>query len=78
MVSFGGSTDLRYGFATSEMPFSNPNVFSKYKDRRSGKTLGLFGEAVEVDGPSRTAAKSPWEADVLLNAEVLVKIAAES
>ena len=40
--------------------------------------LGLFGSAVEVDGPSHAATKSPWEADVLLNAEVLAKIAAES
>ncbi|KAF8323004.1 actin-like protein Arp5p [Cantharellus anzutake] len=71
IVIDNGSTDLRYGFATSGAPFSNPNMFSKYKDRRSGKMLGLFGAAAEVDGPSRGAAKSPWEAEVLLNAEAL-------
>ncbi|KAH9977560.1 actin-like ATPase domain-containing protein [Russula compacta] len=71
LVIDNGSTSLRFGFATSTTPQVAPNIVSKYKERKAGKQLLLFGEAVDAEGGARSQAKTPWEGDVLLNFDAL-------
>ncbi len=72
LVIDNGSTSLRFGFATSTKPQVAPNIVSKYKERKAGKQLLLFGDAVDTEGGARSQAKTPWEGDVLLNFDALV------
>jgi actin-related protein 5 len=72
LVIDNGSTNLRFGFATSTAPQVAPNIVSKYKERKAGKQLLLFGDAVDAEGGARSQAKTPWEGDVLLNFDALV------
>jgi actin-related protein 5 len=72
LVIDNGSTNLRYGFATSDSPRSGLNVIAKYKERRTNKPLLLFGDGVDVEGGARIQARTPWEGDVLLNFDALV------
>ncbi|KAN0105718.1 hypothetical protein V8E52_010774 [Russula decolorans] len=65
------SQPLRFGFATSTTPQVAPNIVSKYKERKAGKQLLLFGDAVDAEGGARSQAKTPWEGDVLLNFDAL-------
>jgi len=67
-----GSTSLRFGFATSKTPQVAPNIVSKYKERKAGRQLLLFGDAVDAEGGARSQANAPWEGDVLLNFDALV------
>ncbi|KAJ7199740.1 hypothetical protein B0H12DRAFT_1165061 [Mycena haematopus] len=71
LVIDNGSTNLRYGFATSHSPRSGLNVIAKYKERRTNKPLLLFGDGVDVEGGARIQARTPWEGDVLLNFDAL-------
>ncbi|KAJ7630374.1 chromatin remodeling complex subunit [Roridomyces roridus] len=71
LVIDNGSTNLRYGFATSESPRSGLNIVAKYKERRTNKPLLLFGDGVDVEGGARIQARTPWEGDVLLNSDAL-------
>lgn len=75
LVIDNGSTSLRFGFATSETPQVAPNIVSKYKERKAGKQLLLFGDAVDAESGARSQAKTPWEGDVLLNFDALVSTA---
>ncbi|KAJ7232861.1 actin-like protein Arp5p [Mycena haematopus] len=63
LVIDNGSTNLRYGFATSHSPRSGLNVIAKYKERRTNKPLLLFGDGVDVEGGARIQARTPWEGD---------------
>jgi actin-related protein 5 len=72
LVIDNGSTCLRFGFATSTTPQVIPNIVSKYKERRAGRQLLLFGDAIDTEGGARSQAKTPWEGDVLLNFDALV------
>jgi len=74
LVIDNGSTSLRFGFATSKTPQVAPNIVSKYKERKAGKQLLLFGDAVDAEGGARSQAKTPWEGDVLLNFDALVSL----
>ncbi|KAJ6519177.1 chromatin remodeling complex subunit [Mycena sanguinolenta] len=71
LIIDNGSTNLRYGFATSDSPRSGLNVIAKYKERRTNKPLLLFGDGVDVEGGARIQARTPWEGDVLLNFDAL-------
>jgi Actin len=75
LVIDNGSTNLRFGFATSTTPQVIPNIVSKYKERRAGRQLLLFGDAIDTEGGARSQAKTPWEGDVLLNFDALVSTA---
>ncbi len=75
LVIDNGSTSLRFGFATSPTPQVAPNIVSKYKERKAGKQLLLFGDAVDAESGARSQAKTPWEGDVLLNFDALVSAA---
>lgn len=72
LIIDNGSTTLRWGFATSEAPFSGPNAISKYKERRTNKPLLLFGEGIDTESGARSQARTPWEGDILLNFDALV------
>jgi hypothetical protein len=72
LVIDNGSTSLKFGFATSTKPQVASNIVSKYKERKAGKQLLLFGDAVDAEGGARSQAKTPWEGDVLLNFDALV------
>lgn len=67
-----GATDFRYGWATSKIPYTSPNLVAKYRERKNNKLLLLFGNAVEIEGASRLATKSTWEGDILSNPDALV------
>ncbi len=75
LVIDNGSNNLRFGFATSTTPQVAPNIVSKYKERKAGKQLLLFGDAVDAESGARSQAKTPWEGDVLLNFDALVSAA---
>ena len=68
-----GSTHLRFGFCTSETPRTGINMVAKYKERKTNKPLLLFGEGIDIEGGARSQAKTPWEGDVLLNFDALVR-----
>ena len=68
-----GSTHLRFGFCTSERPRTGINMVAKYKERKTNKPLLLFGEGIDIEGGARSQAKTPWEGDVLLNFDALVR-----
>lgn len=74
LVIDNGSTNLRFGFATSSQPFSVTNVVSKFRERKSNKPLLLFGESIDVESGARAQARTAWEGDVLLNFDALVSI----
>ncbi|KAI0327265.1 actin-like protein Arp5p [Cubamyces sp. BRFM 1775] len=66
-----GSTNLRFGFCTSESPRVGLNMIAKYKERKTNRPLLLFGEGIDVEGGARSQARTPWEGDVLLNFDAL-------
>lgn len=68
-----GSTHLRFGFCTSKTPRTGINMVAKYKERKTNKPLLLFGEGIDIEGGARSQAKTPWEGDVLLNFDALVR-----
>lgn len=72
LVIDNGSTNLRFGFATSTDPATATSVVAKFKDRKQNKPLLLFGDAVDVESGARSQARNPWEGDVLLNFDALV------
>ena len=72
-VAGTGATDFRYGWATSDKPYTGLNGMAKYKDRKTNKQLLLFGDAIEADPASRLATKLTWEGDILANPEALVR-----
>lgn len=73
LVIDNGSTNLRWGFATSGAPFTGLNAVAKYKERRTNKPLLLFGEAIDAESGAKSQTRTPWEADVLLNFDALVR-----
>lgn len=68
-----GSTTMRFGFCTSDTPRTGTNMVAKYKERRTNRPLLLFGEGIDAEGGARSQAKSPWEGDVLLNFDAMVR-----
>ncbi|GJJ09400.1 hypothetical protein Clacol_003622 [Clathrus columnatus] len=67
IVIDNGATTMRWGFASSSIPKCQPNIITKYKERKSNRPLLLFGDAVELEGGAKAQARTPWEGDVLLN-----------
>lgn len=72
LVIDNGSTNLRFGFATSSTPHFGWNAISKYKERKFNQPLLLFGEGIESESGAKTQTRTPWEGDVLLNFDALV------
>lgn len=72
LVIDNGSTNLRFGFATSITPTTVTNVVARFRERKQNKPLLLFGDAIDIESGARTQARTPWEGDVLLNFDALV------
>lgn len=73
LVIDNGSTNLRFGFATSPAPVSVTNVVARFRERKQNKPLLLFGDAIDTESGARSQARTPWEGDVLLNFDALVR-----
>ncbi|KAJ3556891.1 hypothetical protein NM688_g1772 [Phlebia brevispora] len=71
LIIDNGSTNLRFGFATSSAPRSVLNVVSRYKDRKQNRPVLLIGDAIDAESGARAQARTPWEGDVLLNFDAL-------
>ncbi|KAI0321914.1 hypothetical protein OF83DRAFT_1161548 [Amylostereum chailletii] len=71
IVIDNGASNLRFGFANATSPQCQPNAVAKYKERKHGRQLLLFGDAIESESGARGQAKTPWEGDVLLNFDAM-------
>ncbi|EIW86258.1 chromatin remodeling complex subunit [Coniophora puteana RWD-64-598 SS2] len=79
LVIDNGATQLRFGFSTTPggkdeantSPHVNTNAIAKYKERKHGTSLLLFGDAIESESGARSQIRTPWEGDVLLNFDAL-------
>lgn len=74
LIIDNGSTNLRFGFATSSTPRSVTNIVSRYKDRKQNRPVMLLGDAIDAETGARAQARTPWEGDVLLNFDALVSL----
>lgn len=72
LIIDNGSTNLRFGFATSSIPHSGLNAVAKYKERKFNRPLLLFGEDIDAESGAKGQTRTPWEGDVLLNFDALV------
>lgn len=70
-----GATNFRYGFAGNDRgPSSWLNSVSRYRERKTNRPVLLFGESTNIDATSRAQSKQPWEGDLLLNFDALVRV----
>jgi actin-related protein 5 len=72
LIIDNGSTNLRFGFASSSTPHFGPNAVAKYKERKFNMPLLLFGDAIDAESGAKSQTRTPWEGDVLLNFDALV------
>ena len=73
LIIDNGASTLRFGFSTSATPHSVSNVIAKFKERKYNQPLLLFGDGVDAESGAKGQAKTPWEGDVLLNFDALVR-----
>lgn len=78
LIIDNGASNLRFGFSTSGSkavlaPHSVSNVIARFKERKYNQPLLLFGEGVDAESGAKGQAKTPWEGDVLLNFDALVR-----
>ncbi|WVN87297.1 uncharacterized protein L203_102475 [Cryptococcus depauperatus CBS 7841] len=67
-----GSSSWRAGFNTNSLPhIDRLNVVSRYKERKFGKGVLLFGSDVEADANSRANARSMYDGDLLIQGDLL-------
>ncbi|KAH7883999.1 hypothetical protein F5I97DRAFT_2045746, partial [Phlebopus sp. FC_14] len=71
LIIDNGASNLRFGFSTSSLPHSVPNVIARYKERKFNQPLLLFGDAIDAESGAKGQARTPWEGDVLLNFDAL-------
>src|SRR6266550_4767256 len=74
IVIDNGSSSFRWGFATASSPYVGINAVAKYKERRNNKVLLLFGEAIDAENGAKGQTRTPWEGDILLNFDALVRV----
>ena len=74
LIIDNGASTLRFGWASWDAPRCAQNAVSKYKERRQNKQLLLFGEAIDSESGARAQSKTPWEGDILVNMDALVRI----
>lgn len=78
LIIDNGASNLRFGFSTcgsktALTPHPVPNVIAKFKERKYNQPLLLFGDGVDAESGAKGQAKTPWEGDVLLNFDALVR-----
>lgn len=83
LIIDNGASNLRFGFSISDSktaftPHSVPNVIARFKERKYNQPLLLFGEGVDAESGAKGQTKTPWEGDVLLNFDALVRSSSPS
>jgi len=48
------------------------NAIARYKDKKSGKQVMLFGNDVEADSASKTNIRQMFDGDLLVHQDLLV------
>lgn len=68
-----GSHSWRAGFSTMSKPYiDNPNVIARYRERKIGKNMLLFGNYVDADANSRSNTRNMFDGDLLIHGDLLV------
>lgn len=49
------------------------NIISRYKERKQGRTMVLFGRDTEADANSRSNARQMFDGDMLVHGDMLVR-----
>lgn len=74
IVLDNGASTMRAGWAAENAPrIVSENVVAKYKDRKTNHNMLLAGSEAYADATSRGAVKSPYEGDVLVNFDQMVR-----
>lgn len=69
-----GSYTWRAGFSGMDVPYIHrPNVVARYRERKNGRNMMLFGRDVEIDANSRSNGKSMFDGDLLVHSDLLVR-----
>ena len=67
-----GSWQLRAGFSTDTHPrFTCTPQVARYRDRKANKTYTICGNDVTIDAACKAQSKSPFDANVISNFDVL-------
>jgi actin-related protein 5 len=70
-----GSSTWRAGFSTMSDPYiDRPNMVSRYKEKKFGRQYMLFGKDGDVDAMSRSSQRAMFDGDLLIQADILVRI----
>lgn len=70
-----GSHSWRAGYAGSSEPYIDKNnLIARYKERKVGKNIMLFGKDVEADSNSRSNVRSMFDGDMLIHADIMVSL----
>lgn len=68
-----GSSTWRAGFSGTPNPYiDRTNIVARYKERRFGRNVVLFGRDVEADANSRSSTRQMFDGDLLVHGDVLV------
>lgn len=68
-----GAYSWRAGFSSSSAPYIDRiNMVSRYKERKFGKNVLLFGGDTDADANSRSNARSMFDGDLLIQGDMLV------
>ncbi|WWC58082.1 uncharacterized protein I303_100617 [Kwoniella dejecticola CBS 10117] len=67
-----GAHSWRAGFSSMNTPYiDRPNITARYKERKFGRNLLLFGRDTEVDANSRSNIRSMFDGDLLIHSDLL-------
>ncbi|OWZ72772.1 hypothetical protein AYX14_01810 [Cryptococcus neoformans] len=67
-----GAHSWRAGFSSSSTPYIDRiNMVSRYKERKFGKNVLLFGGDTDADANSRSNARSMFDGDLLIQGDML-------
>ena len=70
-----GSHSWRAGFSTMSTPYvDSPNVIARYRERKIGKNMLLFGNYVDADANSRSNTRNMFDGDLLIHGDLLVSL----
>lgn len=50
----------------------SPNVIARYRERKLGKNMLLFGNYVDADANSRSNTRNMFDGDLLIHGDLLV------
>jgi len=73
LIIDNGASHIRFGFSLDSNPHVVPNVVARYKERKSNQFVLLFGNGVDAESGAKGQTRTPWEGDVLLNIDALVR-----